>query len=456
MCLCFCFSTLSLNSSAVEYDSYIDAGFDFDYDNGIYFDPYTGQEVFYDEADGSYYSVHKPLEYEPFELFRLDSPCYPNFDINKLPWLDMPSYVQEIINANPIGLINDTAYSGDYKLPFMSINIDGTYARIITGFNLTIGTRYENQTQKTNNTPYRVSLIGMKLHEKIYANTVCYTAMYDITTEPYSIVDSWRIIEPVSLGDSFVWYYNYLWDNNARDFYFYGSNALYAGRTLQTTKVSSTDTDMFPQYVIVNNPSSGFASGTITYTPEVWQGYVTYFTPPSAESLQQATSKGIWETLKEIPTNVANAIKGFFTSLGDRISGFFDNLAEKIKGFFLPSEGFFDAYFDEYQEYFKDRFGILYEIPEFVVSIIDLFSKFSPKESGYSIDFPEVVMPVLDNGEWYDRVIIEETTIKFEFLEQGAFKTLYSLYRSVVWFIFIFALVNLIIRKSERFFGGGG
>jgi len=197
------------------------------------------------------------------------------------------------------------------------------------------------------------------------------------------------------------------------------------------------------------------------------------------------TNKSIWETLKSVleyiknlPTNIANSIKsfftelgdrisgffttlsnnikGFFTSLGDRISVFFDNLANKIKSFFLPSEGFFDTYTEDFQNFFADRLGLLYELPEAVIGILQQFIDYSPAESGYSITFPEVVMPVLDNGEWYDKVIIDETDITFEFLEEGAFKTLYSMYRSVVWMIFIFALINLIIRKSERVFGGSG
>lgn len=197
------------------------------------------------------------------------------------------------------------------------------------------------------------------------------------------------------------------------------------------------------------------------------------------------TGKNIWDTLKEmfeklksLPSDIANSIKQFFTDLGDRISGFFtdlknkftelitglgdrisnffDNLAEKIKSFFLPSEDFFYDYVFDYQYYFAQRFGLLYEIPQAIIDILQQFIDYSPAESGYSITFPEVVMPVLDNGEWYDRVIIEETDITFEFLEQGPFKTLYSMYRSVVWMIFIFALINLIIRKSEKVIGGSG
>lgn len=434
MCLCFCFSTLSLNSSAVEYD------------------PYTGEEMIYDAEEDCYYAPYNSLDFEPIQLYSVSSPCFSDFDINKLPWLDMPSYVQEIVNAEriPSGKVA-TDYAGEYKLPFMVIIVDGTYCHIYTGYNLMVAVRYTTEEEKENDTPFRYSIISRK--SGISANNaVCYRARYRISN--YTLYEDWKSISPVSTGNTFNWYYNFEYDISNRDFYFYGVNGTYQDRTFEVVKLNSGQEGLFPQYVIVNNPVSGFASGTIVYHPEVFAGYIGTFTPPSAESLQQATSKGIWETLKEIPTNVANAIKGFFTSLGDRISGFFDNLANKIKSFFLPSEDFFNTYTSDFISYFSDRFGLLYELPDAVIDILQQFIDYSPAESGYSITFPEVVMPVLDNGEWYDKVIIEETDITFEFLEQGAFKTLYSMYRSVIWMIFIFALINLIIRKSERVFGG--
>ena len=236
---------------------------------------------------------------------------------------------------------------------------------------------------------------------------------------------------------------------------------------------------------ISNNYGNLITDNTLSFS----QSFSAYPSVDSKSQLlleqQNQTSNSIWQTLKDVltyvsnlPTNIANSIKGFFTnlgdrissfftsigdringfftSIGDRISGFFTNLINSIKDFFLPSDGFFSTYAQSFQDFFSDRLGILYELPESVVDIFQQLVDYNPAQSGYSIHFPEVVLPVLDNGEWYDRVIIEETDITFDFLEQGAFATLYSLYRSVIWMIFIFALINLIIRKSERVFGGSG
>ena len=51
--------------------------------------------------------------------------------------------------------------------------------------------------------------------------------------------------------------------------------------------------------------------------------------------------------------------------------------------------------------------------------------------------------------------LIEETKVTFDFLDEGPIATLYSMYRAALWLLFIFLLINLIIRKSDKVFGGG-
>lgn len=385
------------------------------------------------EGNGVYYSPHKPLEYEPFELLTLSEPNYPDFDLNSLPWYDMPSYVQEIITAEPQGLAAEdsgeyVAAGGQYKIPFVCVLLSGEVVHIMVGYNLSVGSYFRTSAEKTAKTPYWTWIVSCPANANIYKNSVCYHAYYSM--DDLSLTQEWKVVEPILVGENFVRYLNLWTDNPKYDYYFYGANALYQDRDLETRPITTGES--YPQYVRVHSPGVGFQSGKITAYPDAWAGYIAPFTPPTPEQYQSHTSKGIWETLKSIP----------------------DMIGEKLKSLFIPADGFFDTYTTEFQEYFKDRFGLLYEIPDAVIGVLQQFVDYSPAEEGYSIHFPEVVMPVLDDGEWYDQTLIEERDITFEFLEQGAFKTLYSMYRSVIWMIFIFALINLIIRKSERVFGG--
>lgn len=148
-CLMVLLSSFCLGSWAtdVEYDPY--TGFEFNFDTDKYYDPHTGFEVIYDEPGDYYYSVHQPLEYDPVSLYRASSPNFSSFDINKLPWLDMPSYVQDILYSEPIGLLNMDSgeYTGDYKLPFVSVQVTSTGVAICAGYNLCLGAYFTTQAK---------------------------------------------------------------------------------------------------------------------------------------------------------------------------------------------------------------------------------------------------------------------------------------------------------------------
>lgn len=404
--------------------------------------------MIYDAELNQYYTPYKILDSDPFSPFLLTS-AYHDFSPSELPWSEMPSYVQEIITAEPIGLVNDTSYSGDYKIPFILVFTGGSSIHVVAGYNLAIGSYYREKGTFTS-----VFISTIRNNPRIWKNAMCYHAYYEKDSQgSYYESTPWASVQPVAVGDNMSRYLQLSSSSpTPRDYYAYGANCIGAGKSSVGQPISG-DAE-YPKYFFRNDVRYGFSGDVFVYEPDEWNAYFESFVPPTPEQQQAATSKGILETLRQIPTNIADAIRSFFTGLGDRISGFFTNLADTIKGFFLPSEGFFDTYTEEFQEYFEDRFGLLYELPDSVIGILQQFISYSPAESGYSIDFPEVIMPVLDNGEWHDEVIIEETEITFDFLERGAFKTLYSMYRSVIWMIFIFALVNLIIRKGEKVFGG--
>lgn len=146
------------------------------------------------------------------------------------------------------------------------------------------------------------------------------------------------------------------------------------------------------------------------------------------------TSKGIWETLKGIP----------------------EAISDKIKSLFVPDEGFFDTYTTEFQDYFSDRFGLLYELPEAGVNILQQFIDYKPVTDGYYIPVPEVVFPVtLEDGTVKDFVILEKQNYVFDFLSEGVIGTVYKFYRAFCWLVAILSLIALAVRKYNKITGGG-
>lgn len=421
MCVLFCFFSLSLNSSAVgdiAYEDWIDIG---------YVD--AGDGVLYLPPD-----VELPSFFSNFN----SSPRYPDFNPNQLPWLDMPTYIKDIVYSDISQLSNLSAQPPeDFRVPFVCVINYGDHCNVWVGYNLAFG--YVND-----NGYIRIFGCGSEPYSSSYwfSKNVCYMATYDISE---SGVITLRTDFSERTGSKFysgkrLVYYSPNFNGSTADFYVYGANALcyqwVDGAPYLPSRFTIYDDYVnYPdsRYVIFGQSVLGFYGGELfSGWDETYNFYWKAFTPPTAEVLEQETSKGIWDTLKSIP----------------------DMIAEKFKGLFIPEEGFFDTYIQEFQDYFKDRFGLVYELSDAVLDILQQLVDYEPSDEGYYIDFPEVVMPVLDDGEWRDVVLIEETEVRFEFLNEGPIATLYSMYRSALWLTYIFLLINLIIRKGEKILGG--
>lgn len=434
--MCFCFSSLSLNSFAVEEDV-IDEGWIIDEETGDCYIPSNDSSDFIDRPS----------------FFLASRPNFPSFNPNDLPWEAAPDYIQKILYNTPFISTSSLEYVNPWKLPFVLVLTNGSVIRVIVGINLMLGT-YFSSANNNSVTDQGISVFGptgvyVVCHKYLtnsslvtgFEYSCCYEARFDFETLETTV--DWHQLTSTALGDRFLRFTGSLLDLNVSwDYYCFGGNNIGPGRVSSSFPISTSQTSSYPCIFSVTNASSGFAGGAFVYKQEeYWNSYFSSFIPQTYEEKQSETQKGILSSIK----NIWESVKSLPELIGD-----------KLKSLFIPSSGYFDTYVSDFQDYFKDRFGLLYELPDEMIGILKQFIAFSPSESDYSIHFPKVVMPVLDEGEWYDKVLISETDISFDFLEQGAFKTMYTMYRSVVWMIFVFALVNLIIRKSDKIFSGGG
>lgn len=119
----------------------------------------------------------------------------------------------------------------------------------------------------------------------------------------------------------------------------------------------------------------------------------------------EVTRKGIWETIKSIPSTIGN----FFDSLGSKIGTFFDNLATKIGNFFKDLlDGILEglkklfipedmSFIDNLKESLENKLGFIASVPLQVIDyILNLPNKiFTPITS---ITFPEI--PIFGYKFW--------------------------------------------------------
>lgn len=410
------------------------------------------------DGDGAYnfYEDSDPFDFG-FSFLISTEKNYPDFDVYKdIPWSSFPGYIQDIIYM-PLDDLNAAVGDG-FVVPFVGVQVttDGTVANVFVGTNVGLGF--------INNGYLSYSIFSVPYVSDIALNSKLYRLRVDLVNG--NIVD-WTEYKGEAYGNNGHLLRMLSWntgnDSAVDDWYLYGANGVqYPNKSTSSYYVYNSSNNN--SWVGFYTYKDGFKSGRFLYNQN--QGYpytyFQYFEPPSRESLQEQlqreqneTSKSILERIKELPTNIANSIKGFFTSLGDRISGFFTKLVEDIKGLFIPSDGFFDTYQQEFQTYFKDKFGILYEIPELIISLLQKFITFNPKDGNYSITFPEVKLPVQEDGEWREETLIAAQDFSFDFINEAPFSLLYDAYVAFIWLVYIMLLVNLIKNKANGVFKGG-
>lgn len=296
-----------------------------------------------------------------------------------------------------------------------------------------------------------------------YANkSCCYTAVYNYDgsiSTPWSEYSK-STIPLMNEKQSFIRrYLSVTSTTSSYDFYSIGDSNPYRG-TNEFDFLTAASNDGTYNLTAAGSLSSSAVDGMYLSKDEI--------VFPSYDSQELNTSKSIFskigdifDKLTDIPGLVFDKFKSILNGLTSKISDIFSKLAEipsliidGIKSLFIPSEGFFDAFFQELDEYFTPKLGMVVEIPAFIIDILKKFIAFSPVEE-YAISIPEIEsFYINENGDQVYYTIIESQTYKFDFLNEGAFGTLYEFYRGFVWCMFIFSLLNLLWRKSNKILGG--
>lgn len=386
-------------------------------------------------------SVEEPTE--EAKRFALFSAALPSknfaFDISKIDWYtDTPSAVSKVytmtLNQNP---------SANTLEPIIAVFVTADdRAVVFAGVNF--GPFFRRGKDSTD--PYASMRLGYLAGMSYSYNThYCYRAVFNGSGK---MTDGWTKLDTDpwgadgnASGKIYSFAGTTLSSSGVRDIYFYGVN----GFCFQYSTLSFYgDT-----YVYASQPnclSGGFSTYFVPTSnlynfPSLYQ---EAFTVPSLEQ---------WQQLQE--ENRHEETKGILGTIIDKITSIPSLIINGIKSLFVPSDGFFSSYFEELNTFFKDRFGFLYELPAFVVTLFQKLIDFNPDTSGYSMTFPKLQAPEVVDGDvvWHD--VTEATTFDFTFLDQYPFKFMYESYRSLIWLGYCVLLLNLIKRKSDSVFGGG-
>lgn len=154
----------------------------------------------------------------------------------------------------------------------------------------------------------------------------------------------------------------------------------------------------------------------------------------------------IWNGITQLPQKIASAIQGFFTALGntikDALTALGNFIINGIKGLFVPSDGYFEVFFERMNTFFSDRFGLLYFPVELFIDMIGRIGALG--ESAPYIQIPQVA--------WDGNVLIPAQRYDFPFLQEGQLKQIHDYYLMAMDVALIGALIALINKKYREVF----
>ena len=167
--------------------------------------------------------------------------------------------------------------------------------------------------------------------------------------------------------------------------------------------------------------------------------------------------RNIFDGIKNLPTNIANSIKGFFDNVVNSLVNLMNVLKNAItdlgtfiidglKSLFIPSDDYFQTYFNDLYDFFDEKLGILFFPFEIITSLLNKF--LSITEGSGVINIPNVYV--------MDYLIIQATSFDLKAAFTQILGNYYSLYYAFVDCIFIFIFINSIKRRLDNILESGG
>lgn len=152
----------------------------------------------------------------------------------------------------------------------------------------------------------------------------------------------------------------------------------------------------------------------------------------------------IIEYIKNLPTNIKNALKSLFDGITNAITNAVSSILDGIKNLFVPTQADITAYKDKWDQLLQQRFGAIYQCVSLVQSY---WQSLNPGQAKRSIEFPMVAIDVGSGVYWefggYDVTLVP-----------AGFDYLFQVLRMIVNALCTMAVLNVLKNKYERLMDG--
>lgn len=313
-----------------------------------------------------------------------------------------------------------------WSAPASSINFNINYLHIMfnneilsSSYTYRLTIRQTGNTWTPVNTRYHISMDDVD-NSNIYSTNSVYTSsdgktLY-IEFNPPS--DNWGMDLHITTTS------NYFWGSGAKNFTILNLERKIGSSSGIDTGVSDpTDEDIISNAnknteEIINNQNGN----TQTIVDKLEE--------------QEETSKGIWQTIKDI-----------FVFLKELPSKLVNLLLDGLKSLFIPDSDELSSIMDNFKATMSEKLGVIYQVGDLLIGIFqDIMSDTQEADSCLtfpSLSIPNVSTPIFEEQEWCFSSITDKIPI------------LLTTIRGITGILITIAFVNMLKKKYDDFINGG-
>lgn len=336
-------------------------------------------------------------------VYASSAPNNPKFDINQVSWGSFPQYVQDILNIDIQKAYSDYSSSStapfSLNLPLCIIRVGKSNYQIWVCQNVAIGYYFKNSTPDVAGSACRlISLISDSSTSTAFKPSVVYTATFSVSSN--AVVSDWSEVagsswSSTNMNFSTLTVKSYVTLNSestSYDFYYYGSS-----NPLRKANILDYGSTYHPN--VPNTGSLRYKVGIFSPTNSPYLVFnqfdngstATFFSPPSPETQAENTRKGIWETIKSLP------------------SMFLDML----KSLFIPEDDFFAEWFNNMTSSIDEHLGVIGQVITFPLKLLNLISEHVKNaEMSSTLVFPAIKVRNFTTGK--DIKLTDSTAINLQ------------------------------------------
>lgn len=190
----------------------------------------------------------------------------------------------------------------------------------------------------------------------------------------------------------------------------------------------------------VTNQVSAFWIGLNDFLKSSWENLKTWF-QNTIDSIGE-WFKNLFVKLGEWFKNVGQWFSDLWTNISNKVVEIKGDIHDWFESLFVPTDGYFDKYKSDFDTFFSNHFGVLYQAKQIFSKKLEELNKYLNGKANVVFDIPEISLPAKLFGN--KKVLLEKQKFDLESIKKShsSFVTVFNFIQMIDSAIIVFLLLN--------------